>query len=143
MIRGDWAGAAAEWDRRGGRYLQAEALSTGDQAAAIQALRTFDEWGAVRAAEHVRSRMREQGFSGIPRGPQRATQAHPAGLTRRQAEVLALLAEGLSNPEIARRLTLSPKTVDHHVSAVLGRLGVSNRAQAAAASLRWQPGSDV
>jgi DNA-binding CsgD family transcriptional regulator/tetratricopeptide (TPR) repeat protein len=143
MIRGDWAGAAAEWDRRGGRYLQAEALSTGDQAAAVQALRTFDEWGAVRAAEHVRSRMREQGFSGIPRGPQRATQAHPAGLTPRQAEVLTLLAEGLSNPEIARRLTLSPKTVDHHVSAVLGRLGVSNRAQAAAASLRWQPGSDV
>jgi DNA-binding NarL/FixJ family response regulator len=68
----------------------------------------------------------------VPRGPRRATVTHPAGLTARQAEVLGLLADGLSNADIAARLRLAPKTVDHHVSAVLARLGVTSRGQAAA-----------
>ncbi|MFD0517479.1 helix-turn-helix domain-containing protein [Paractinoplanes durhamensis] len=77
----------------------------------------------------------------MPRGPRPATAADPTGLTGRQREVLALLAEGLSNADIAARLTLSAKTVDHHVSAVLTKLGVPNRGQAAAAARRLNIGS--
>ena len=72
----------------------------------------------------------------MPRGPRPSTAADPTGLTARQREVLTLLAEGLSNADIAARLTLSAKTVDHHVSAVLGKLGVPSRGQAAAAARR-------
>jgi DNA-binding NarL/FixJ family response regulator len=72
----------------------------------------------------------------VPRGPNRATAANPAGLTGRQVEVLALLAEGLTDAEIAARLSLSAKTVGHHVSALLAKLGVGSRHQAAAAARR-------
>jgi DNA-binding CsgD family transcriptional regulator len=136
MIRGDWAGAAAQWDRRGGGYPRAEALSGGDQAAAGAALRILDELGASRAAQRLRAELRRRGFSRVPRGPRPATADNVAGLTPRQADVLALLAEGLSNAEIAERLSLSTKTVDHHISAVLGKLGVANRAHAAAVAHR-------
>jgi len=63
----------------------------------------------------------------VPRGPLAETRANPAGLTARQLEVLALLAEGLTNAEIAARLVVSIRTVDHHVAAVLARLGVDSR----------------
>ena len=136
MIHGDWAGSATEWAARGATYLRAEALSAGDQPAATEALRILDDLGATRAAGHLRTRLRERGFTRIPRGPRRATAAHAAGLTSRQADVLALLAEGLTNAEIAGRLTLSAKTVDHHISALLRKLGVANRGQAAALAHR-------
>ncbi|MFD0743469.1 LuxR C-terminal-related transcriptional regulator [Phytohabitans flavus] len=102
----------------------------------------LDELGASRAAGYVRARLRDRGLVvRAPRGPRRATAAHPAGLTARQAEVLALLVEGLSNAEIAARLTLSAKTVDHHVSAVLAKLGVTSRGQAVAAARRLEADS--
>ena len=80
------------------------------------------------------------GFAHLPRGPRRATAANVAGLTPRQVEVLALIEQGLSNAEIAARLTLSPKTVDHHVSALLDKLGVASRGQAAAVAHRLNLG---
>ena len=79
----------------------------------------------------VRRNLRAEGTRGIPRGPRAATRHNPLGLTTRQAEILGLLAEDLSNKEIAARLRIAPKTVDHHVCAVLAKLDVSTRRQAA------------
>ncbi len=69
-----------------------------------------------------------------PRGPRATTRQHPAELTTRELEVLNLLAAGLRNSEIAARLVVSPKTVDHHVSAILRKLGVRNRCEASVAA---------
>ncbi|MEV0717826.1 AAA family ATPase [Asanoa sp. NPDC050611] len=133
MIDGDWRRAAAEWDRLGGRFLKLEALGgADDRAAATEAVTGLDALGATQAAAWLRADLRRRGVGGIPRGPRRTTTTHPAGLTQRQAEVLGLIADGLSNADIATRLRLAPKTVDHHVSAVLARLGVQSRGQAAA-----------
>jgi DNA-binding NarL/FixJ family response regulator len=87
----------------------------------------------VVAARRLRADLRERGLR-VPRGPRPSTAADPTGLTARQAEVLTLLAAGLTNAQIAARLTVSAKTVDHHVSAVLGKLGVPTRGMAAAAA---------
>ncbi|MFI5896469.1 ATP-binding protein [Actinoplanes sp. NPDC051513] len=135
MVVGEWRAAADEWEKRGCPYLRAEALCAGDAGATAEALRIYDRLGAVRPARRLRGELRERGLP-VPRGPRPATAADPTGLTGRQREVLALIAEGLSNADIAARLTLSAKTVDHHVSAVLGKLGVRNRGQAAAEARR-------
>ena len=134
LIRGDWAGAAREWQRRGCAYQRVEALSHGDGAAVAEALAGLDRLGASASARRLRTLLRERGVVHAPRGPRASTGANPAGLTARQLEVVGLLTEGLSNAEIARRLSLSAKTVDHHVSAVLGKLGVTTRGRAAAAA---------
>jgi DNA-binding NarL/FixJ family response regulator len=84
----------------------------------------------------VRTDLRRRGVTSVPRGPRRSTTSNAAGLTARQLEVLALLADGLTNTDIAARLTLSPKTVEHHVSAVLDKLQVATRGQAIAAAHR-------
>lgn len=70
----------------------------------------------------------------VPRGPRRATRTNPAGLTDRQLAVLALLGDGLTNAEVAERLVVSVRTVEHHVAAVLAKLGVHSRRDAAAAA---------
>ncbi len=142
MMRGEWAAAAAEWAARGATYLRIEALASGDEASGAEALRLLDGLAASRAASYVRAQLRRRGFSHLPRGPRRTTTANVAGLTQRQAEVLALVEQGLSNAEIAARLTLSPKTVDHHVSALLDKLGVTSRGQAAAVAHRLNLGQN-
>jgi DNA-binding CsgD family transcriptional regulator len=134
-IEGDWRAAAAAWAERGAIYARAEALSGGDAPAAAEALREFDRLGARQAARRLRADLRDRGLR-VPRGPRPTTAAHPTGLTVRQLEVLRLMADGLSNAEIADRLTVSAKTVDHHVSAVLGKLGVPRRGLAAAVAHR-------
>ncbi|HEX2188852.1 MAG TPA: response regulator transcription factor, partial [Longimicrobiaceae bacterium] len=101
-----------------------------------RALAEFERLGARAAAQRTLRRLRELGVRGIPRGPRPSTRASPAGLTRRETEIVRLLAEGLRNAEIARRLHLSPKTVDHHVSGALAKLGVGTRVEAARAAER-------
>ena len=101
-----------------------------------QALTELNNLGARPAAAIVARRLRERGARGLPRGPRPATRENPAGLTTREVEVLGLVAEGLRNAEIAQRLVLSQKTVDHHVSAILRKLDVCSRGQAAAEATR-------
>jgi DNA-binding NarL/FixJ family response regulator len=98
----------------------------------LQALEILDGLQAAPAAAKLRRQLRGMGVHGIPRGPRQETRSHPAGLTPRQVEVLELVAEGLTNADIADRLFVSPKTVDHHVSALLMKLEVSSRQEAAA-----------
>src|SRR3954465_6169145 len=90
--------------------------------------------GAAPRAAQVARRLRELGVKDLARGPRASTKANAAGLTAREVEVAALLGDGLTNAEIADRLVLSPKTVDHHVSSVLSKLGVSSRRQVARAA---------
>jgi len=121
----------------GDSYARAlELADSGEVGPATEALRILDELGARPAAAVVRRRLRDLGVSAVPRGPQPATRANPGGLTDRQTEMLRLLACGLTNAEIAARSVVSVRTVDHHVSAVLEKLGVSGRRDAAAAAAR-------
>jgi len=130
QIAGDWRAAAHAWEQLGCPYEQALALLDGDEAALRRALAIFERLGARPAAEITRQRLRQAGIRGLPRGPMRATQANPYGLTPRQLDILLLLAEGLRNSEIAERLSTTPKTVEHHVTAVLAKLQARSRAEA-------------
>ena len=130
-IAGDWRAAAAAWERLGCPYEQALALAGGDRPAQLQALEILSRLGAAPAAAIVRRNLRAAGVRDIPRGPRAATKGNPLGLTAREVEILRLLAGNLTNKEIAASLRISPRTVGHHVVAVLGKLGVSTRKQAA------------
>jgi DNA-binding CsgD family transcriptional regulator len=130
QIAGDWQGAASTWEQLGCPYEQGLALLDGDASAQRAALELFERLGARPAAERARRRLRGAGVRSLPRGPRPATQANPHGLTSRQLEILLLLAQGLHNGEIADRLSTTPKTVEHHVSAVLAKLAVRSRAEA-------------
>lgn len=137
LLAGDGRGAARILQRGGARYAAALALIDTDDAVALRdAHSQLQELGAAPAAAHAARRLRELGEKAIPRGPTPRTQANAGGLTARELEVLPLLAEGLRNAEIAKRLIISPKTVDHHVSAILRKLDVRTRAQAASAAGR-------
>jgi DNA-binding CsgD family transcriptional regulator/tetratricopeptide (TPR) repeat protein len=135
QMRGDWHAAAAAWREIGCPYEEAVALADGDEAARRAALEIFDRFGAAPAAERLRQALRASGVRGIPRGPRASTRENAAGLTNRQVEVLALMADGLSNSEIGDRLFISPKTVDHHVGAVLAKLDAGTRAEAASIAI--------
>jgi DNA-binding CsgD family transcriptional regulator/tetratricopeptide (TPR) repeat protein len=129
---GDWSAAAAAWEAIGRPYDAAEVRSLADDdELLLQALAELDRIGAAPAATRLRRRLRERGVTAVPRGPRAATRALPHGLTPRQLEVLGLIATGATNAEIAERLVVSPKTVDHHVSAVLAKLEVGSRREAA------------
>jgi DNA-binding CsgD family transcriptional regulator/tetratricopeptide (TPR) repeat protein len=130
LLRGDWRAAADRWERIGCPYERADALADGDVPAREEAFQTFIALGAWPAADRVRQALRRAGVTRVRRGPRPTTRAHPAGLTPRQSEVLMLLARQLSNPAIGERLFVSPKTVEHHVSAILGKLDVGSRDEA-------------
>lgn len=130
---GEHAAAAVHWDRLGCPYDAALCLHDCDDDDHLrEAITRFEALGAPAAARRTRQRMRELGHRGVPSGARSSTRRHPLGLTRREDEVLALVCDGLTNEEIAERLVLSTRTVDHHVSAVLAKLGVGSRGAAAA-----------
>ena len=129
---GEWRKAADFWLERGILYKGAVALSLGTDESRIEALEVLDELGAMPLASRIRSELQKAGVQGVPRGPTRATQESPLGLTPRQSEVLELLGDSLSNIEIADRLFVSNRTVDHHVSAILGKLSAASRSEAVA-----------
>jgi DNA-binding CsgD family transcriptional regulator len=137
QLAGEWARAAERWREIGCPYEAALALADADDEDALR--RALDELhglGARPAAAIVARRLRERGARGLPRGPRPATRDNPAELTPRELEVLTLLADGLRNAEIAARLVLSVRTVDHHVSAILRKLGVRTRVQASVEAAR-------
>ncbi|MDD7933888.1 ATP-binding protein [Actinomycetospora straminea] len=134
-LRGDWAGAAVRWRERGEPYEEALELAGSDEVEATRrALAILDDLGAVPAAARVRRRLRELGVAVVPRGPVATTRTNPYGLTERQLDILVRLVRGRTNAQIAAELVLSVRTVDHHVSAVLAKLGVSSRSEAVAAA---------
>ena len=130
---GHWREAAHAWQTAGCPYEHAAALAESpDPADKLTALAALDALGAEPLARLIRAELRGLGVRRIPRGPLAATRENPAGLTERQLQVMRLLVQGLTNPEIADRLVVSVRTVDNHVSAVLDKLGVHTRRQAAA-----------
>jgi DNA-binding CsgD family transcriptional regulator len=130
QIMGDWRASADAWERIGFPYEKALALLAGEELAQRSALAIFERLGATPAAEIARKRLHERGARRLPRGPQPSTRANPQGLTNRELETLPLLAAGLRNVEIARQLSTSPRTIEHHVSAVLAKLNARSRAEA-------------
>jgi DNA-binding CsgD family transcriptional regulator/tetratricopeptide (TPR) repeat protein len=137
QIRGDWRRAAGLWQELGCPYEAALALADGDDESSLRtALEELQRLGASPATAIVARRLRGRGATGLPRGPRPATRQNPAALTPRELEVLELVAQGLRNTQIAERLYLSPRTVGHHVSAILRKLDVPTRGQASAEARR-------
>ena len=99
--------------------------------AKMRALEAFDALGAAPAAAVLRQRLRAAGVRRIPRGRRASTRKNPYGLTMRELGILGGIARRLSNSRIGAELNISAKTVDHHVSAVLAKLGASSRQEAA------------
>ena len=131
QLSGRPAEAAVAWASLGAAYESADALADSDDPDELR--RAYDQLhvlGARPRLATVTRSLRRHGIGGLPRGPRATTAANRAGLTEREHEVLALLGEGLTNADIAVRLVVSPKTVGHHVSAVLHKLGAVNRREA-------------
>ncbi len=129
-MQGNWQKAARQWQELGCPYEQAIALSVGTEHNQKQALTILNELGGSATSEMLKQKMRVSGVKNIPRGPRPSTRENPAQLTTRQIDVLQLLQKGLHNQEIADKLFISPKTVDHHISAILSKLEVDSRVKA-------------
>jgi DNA-binding NarL/FixJ family response regulator len=97
---------------------------------ARRALQTFERIGATADADATAGLLRQLGSAG------RAWPKRYGELTKRETELLPLLAEGLSNAEIGGRLYISPRTAEHHVASILSKLGLRSRAEAAAYAVR-------
>jgi len=124
-----WAEVGCPYEEAMARYL------VGGDADLQSAHQTFDRLGAVPMRTRAAAALREAGVA-VPRGPAATTRDNPFALTAREMDVLALIATGATNRDIAARLHISVKTVDHHVSHVLNKLDVRSRAEAAVTAER-------
>jgi len=144
QIAGDWSAAANWWQELSCPFESARALGeSADETALRASLAGFDRLGARPMAARVTQRLREMGVTAIPRGPRASTRENAAGLTSRELEVLRLVARGQTNAEIAAQLFVSPKTVQHHMTAILSKLGATSRREAATLAVKRrliQPG---
>jgi DNA-binding CsgD family transcriptional regulator/tetratricopeptide (TPR) repeat protein len=129
QLSGRWKDAADCWRAIGCPYEAALALADSDNPGALrEALATFDRLGARPMRDTTARRLRELGVRNVPRRP---SMLSADGLSAREQDVLTLLADGRRNTEIAAALFLSRRTVEHHVAAILRKLGVPNRTEAA------------
>jgi len=135
QITGDWLGAAKEWEERGCPYEQAMALMDGDESSQLKALGVFEGLGARPIIEKLKRQMRTQGIR-LPRGPRPATRENRFGLTPREMEVLGCLVNGQSNNIIAEQLSLSTRTVEHHISSILQKMEVNSRNEAVSLAIK-------
>ncbi len=122
--------AANLWKRLGCPYEQALALFEGNDNDKRNAISIVHELGADAVYEKMKFEMRASGIKHIPRGIRKSTRSNPANLSNRELDVLQLLKEGLQNKEIAGKLFISAKTVDHHISAIFFKLDVNSRTKA-------------
>ena len=137
QVNGHWEKAAQLFTDLDCPYEAALAwLDAAEEGTLRKALDAFTSLGATAAARLARQKLRALGVRSIPAGPRSATRESPLGLTRREREVLDLICAGQTNAAIAATLFISAKTVDHHVSAVLAKLGAPNRNAAAAQAAR-------
>jgi DNA-binding CsgD family transcriptional regulator len=132
LLSSSWLAVADAWQGIGAPFEQALCLLEGNPDAQRQALAIFESLGATAVVEHVQQMMQARGLRTAARGPRASTRANQAGLTKRQMDVLRLIDQGRSNTDIANTLFVSPKTVDHHISAILGKLAAKSRGEAAA-----------
>ena len=131
MIRHDWTAAADLYADVGWDYDRALMLSLlGEEAALSEAIDIARRLKARPLEERVSSQMKDLGMK-VPPVRRGAAVTNSGGLTSRQLEALELLAEGLTNTEIAERLFVSTRTAEHHVEAILTKLGVATRREAA------------
>jgi DNA-binding CsgD family transcriptional regulator/tetratricopeptide (TPR) repeat protein len=140
QLEADWEGAARYWLDLDCPYEAGLALLGSTRESLLrEALCVFTSLGAKAAMRVTQQKMRRLGIRSIPAGPRRATRENRLGLTRREQEVLDLVSAGLTNAEIAVKLFISVKTVDHHVSSVLAKLGVPSRGAAAKWAFKMSP----
>lgn len=125
---GQWADLGLPYDAALARVRAAE---QGEATALGEAVRALETLGAKPATARARRLAQQLGVADqlpkMRRGPYAGTRRHPLGLTNREVQVLDLIAQGMGNQDIARRLFRSPRTVEHHVAAVLGKLNAANK----------------
>jgi DNA-binding CsgD family transcriptional regulator len=130
--------AVTVWEKSGCPYHQALALFEGDEDDKRRAISIIHRLGAMAVYEKLKFEMRSSGIKSIPRGLRKTTQSNPALLTDRELDVLQLLNQGMQNKEIAGRLFISAKTVDHHISNIFFKLEVNSRTKAVQEAIRLE-----